>query len=138
MANTWILAQQSADEAPTTIQSTPPSDETSETIAVNESDPNTVAPKREPQSPWTMLIWFLPMMIILYLFMFRGPRKQKQEHKQMVQSLSKGDKVRTIGGILGTIVDVKDDEIVLKIDESSNTKIRVTPAAIGQKQSKEK
>jgi preprotein translocase subunit YajC len=62
----------------------------------------------------------------------RGPRKKQQEHKQMVQSLKKNDKVRTIGGIIGTIVDIKDDEITLKIDETNNTKIKVIPSAIGR------
>lgn len=56
----------------------------------------------------------------------------------MVQSLQKNDKVRTIGGIIGTVVDIKDDEITLKIDESNNTKIKVAASAIGKNLSKEK
>jgi len=44
--------------------------------------------------------------------------------------LKKNDRVRTIGGILGVVLDVRDDEIVLKIDEANNTKIRVIPSAI--------
>ncbi len=64
--------------------------------------------------------------------MLRGPRKQQQKHKQMVQTLTKNDRVRTIGGILGTIVDVKGDEITLKVDESNNTKIKVSTSAIGK------
>ena len=48
----------------------------------------------------------------------------------MVSALQKNARVRTIGGILGTVLDVKDDEIVLKVDESTNTKIRVIPSAI--------
>jgi len=56
----------------------------------------------------------------------------------MVQSLQKNDKVQTIGGIIGTIVDVKEDEITLKVDESNNTKIKVSPNAIGKNISKDK
>ena len=56
----------------------------------------------------------------------------------MVQSLEKNDKVRTIGGIIGTVVDIKDDEITLKVDESSNTKIKIAPSAIGKNLSKDK
>jgi len=48
----------------------------------------------------------------------------------MVQSLKKNDKVRTIGGIIGTVVDIKEDEITLKVDESNNTKIKVASSAI--------
>jgi len=72
-------------------------------------------------------------MIIFVFMMFRGPRKKQQEHRKMVQSLKKNDRVRTIGGIYGTVVDVRDDEIVLKIDESTNTKIKISPNAIGTK-----
>ena len=55
----------------------------------------------------------------------------------MVQTLQKNDRVRTIGGIIGTVVDVKDDEVTLKIDESNNTKIKILSSAIGKNMSKE-
>ncbi len=50
----------------------------------------------------------------------------------MVQTLKKNDKVRTIGGIIGTVVDIKDDEITLKVDESNNTKIKIAVSAVGR------
>ena len=50
----------------------------------------------------------------------------------MIQSLKKNDKVRTIGGIMGTVMDIKGDEVVLKIDEANNTKIRICTSAIGK------
>jgi preprotein translocase subunit YajC len=68
----------------------------------------------------------------MYLILFREPRKKQKQLQQMVKSLKKNDKVRTIGGILGTVVDIKDDEIILKVDESNNTKIRVVASAIGK------
>jgi preprotein translocase subunit YajC len=74
----------------------------------------------------------------MYFLLFRGPRKKQQQHKQMVQSLGKNDRVQTIGGIIGTVVDIKDDEITLKVDESNNTKIKVSPSAIGRNLSKDK
>ena len=55
----------------------------------------------------------------------------------MIQSLDKNDRVRTIGGIIGTVIDVKDDEVVLKVDESNNTKIRVSASSIGKNLSKD-
>ena len=54
----------------------------------------------------------------------------------MVQGLEKNDRVRTIGGILGTVVDIKDNEITLKVDESNNTKIRVLTGAVAENLSK--
>lgn len=82
---------------------------------------------------------FLIIIMVIFLFMmFRGPRKKQAEHRKMVQSLKKNDRVRTIGGIYGTVVDVREDEIVIKIDESNNTKMRISPNAIGTKLSDEK
>ena len=77
------------------------------------------------------------MFLVMYFLLFRGPRKKEREHKKMVQSLEKNDKVRTIGGILGTVVDIRDDEITLKIDESNNTKVKISLTAIGRNLSKE-
>ena len=78
------------------------------------------------------------MLVLLYFILFRGPQNQKQQRKQLMQSLQKNDKVRTIGGIIGSIVDIKGDEITLKVDESNNTKIKVASTAIGMNLSQEK
>ena len=85
-----------------------------------------------PPSPFSSLIWMLPLVVVMYLLMFRGPKKKQQQQQKMIQALQKNDKVRTIGGILGTVIDAKDDEIILKIDESNNTKIRITPGAVSK------
>lgn len=77
-----------------------------------------------------MMLIMLPLLLVYMFFMFRGPKKKQQEHNKMVSSLAKNDRVRTIGGIFGTVLDVRDNEIVLKIDESTNTKVRVSPQAI--------
>ncbi len=77
------------------------------------------------------IIMMVLMFIVVYFIMFRGPKKKQQQHKQMLDNLKKGDKVRTIGGILATVVDVRDDEVVIKVDETSNVKMKVVRAAIG-------
>ena len=56
----------------------------------------------------------------------------------MVKSLQKNDRIRTIGGIIGTVVDIKSDEITLKVDESTNMKIKIASTAIGKNLSQEK
>ena len=94
------------------------------------SAPLTDEPSANPRGP-NMMLWFmLPVLLVYMFFMFRGPKKKQQEHNKMVSSLAKNDRVRTIGGIFGTVLDVRDDEIVLKVDESTNTKVRVSPQAI--------
>ena len=74
---------------------------------------------------------FILIFVVMYLFLFRGPKKKQAEHKKMLSSLQKNDRVRTIGGILGTVIDIRDDEVTLKVDESNNTKIKVTTGSIG-------
>lgn len=73
----------------------------------------------------------------MYFILFRGPRKKQQQQKQMMQALAKSDKIQTIGGIIGTVVDIKDDEITLKIDESNNTKMKILRSAISRNLSKD-
>jgi preprotein translocase subunit YajC len=77
--------------------------------------------------------FLLPMLLALgvfYFFMFRGQRKERQKHASMLRDLKRNDRVQTIGGVLGTVVDVRDQEVVLKVDESSNVKMRFNRSAI--------
>ncbi len=69
-------------------------------------------------------------IIILYFFVFRSKRKQDQQKKQQMSSLTKGQKVQTIGGIIATVVEVRDEEVVLKVDETTNTKMKFSRNAI--------
>ncbi|HIB00552.1 MAG TPA: preprotein translocase subunit YajC, partial [Phycisphaerales bacterium] len=65
-------------------------------------------------------------------FSFFGGRKQKKRRASMLDSLAKSDQVLTRGGVFGTIVDIKPDRVVLKVDESSNTRITVLRESIEQ------
>jgi preprotein translocase subunit YajC len=136
MSTVWILAQ---NEAPSSITAEPVSGEDTSSTTTVSSDPNAtgVTPGGRGTFGTYNLIFLGVMFVLMYMLLFRGPRKKQQEHKKMVQTLSKNDKVRTIGGIIGTVVDIKDDEITLKVDESNNTKIKVLPSAIGRNVTKE-
>lgn len=135
MKSLWMLAsaQESGNSAPegTVITMEEAAPTTTTTTQENGAAPAPDEPGREDYQP-NPLMWvmFLILGVYIFLFMFRGPRKKQQEHQKMVSSLKKNDRVRTIGGIFGTVLDVRDDEIVLKVDEGSNTKIRVIPSAI--------
>jgi len=138
MDNIWVLAQAPGGESPSGITSAPVSEQETEAMTVA---PDSNAPASRPvpvRSPMMQFLPFILIFVVMYFFLFRGPRKKQQQHKQMVQSLERNDKIRTIGGIIGTVVDVKGDEITLKVDESNNTKIKVASSAIGKNLSKEK
>jgi preprotein translocase subunit YajC len=133
-----------ANQAPSSIGSTSVSEnseyEGSTKAEGSPPDPNAPADgRRPPGSPFgsSQLIIFGLMFLVMYFLLFRGPRKKQQQHKQMVQSLERNDRIRTVGGIIGTVVDVKEDEITLKIDEANNTKIKIVSSAIGKNLSKE-
>jgi preprotein translocase subunit YajC len=79
---------------------------------------------------------FFPMLMLLLvgmiIFSFFGGRKQKKRRATMLDSLEKRDQVLTRGGVFGTIVEIKSDRVVLKVDESSNTRITVVRDSIEQ------
>jgi preprotein translocase subunit YajC len=76
----------------------------------------------------------IPIMIgaMFLMFIFTGKKKRAAEkkRKEMLSVLKKGDKVTTIGGIIGTVLEVRDDEVNVKIDESSNARMRFARWAI--------
>ncbi len=136
MNHIWMLA--AADNDGQNIEGTEIGmvDEASQDVQeVTQQNGSNGAPVEEvvPLTPMQQMMKFAPFIlifIVMYLLMFRGPKKKQQEHQKMVSSLAKNDRVRTIGGIFGTVLDVRDNEVVLKVDESTNTKMRVSPSAI--------
>ena len=79
-------------------------------------------------SPWSMWIMLILVFVIMWLFMIRPQRKQQKELDNFRKSLKKGDKVVTIGGIFGTVVEIKEDSILMEVD--NNVKIRVSKNAL--------
>ena len=137
MDNIWILAQAEPDRPDFDVSTTRTTGEEEATTLVPDSNMPAAAGEKQRSGGYSTFIMIGLMLVVFYFLLFRGPRKKQQEHKQMVQTLAKNDKVRTIGGIIGTVVDIKGDEITLKVDESSNTKIKVASSAIGKNLSKD-
>lgn len=129
MNSIWILAEAGSGEGQ--VIGMEESAGTENAVTQQDGSNNTGTESPQPKPPGGMLLYvMLPLLLVYMFFMFRGPKKKQQEHQKMVSSLSKNDRVRTIGGIYGTVLDVRNDEIVLKIDESTNTKMRVSLQAI--------
>ena len=72
---------------------------------------------------WSMWGMFILIIVVMWFFMIRPQRKQQKELQKFREGLKKGDKVVTVGGIYGTVVEVKDRTLLLEVD--SNVKIRV-------------
>src|SRR5207244_12496148 len=94
----------------------------------------TTPPATQPVAapPWYLNQFFPILLIILvfYLFLWRTKRTDDRKRTDMLGQLKRGDRVQTIGGILGTVIEARDSEVLLKVDESSNTKIRFARSAI--------
>jgi preprotein translocase subunit YajC len=76
------------------------------------------------------IIPLLLLVVIMYVFMFRGQKGKEQKRTQMLSKMKKGDEVQTIGGEFGRVVEVRDDRVLLKVDETSNAKIWYSRNAI--------
>ena len=81
-------------------------------------------------SPFGSMWIFLIPLLVLILMTSMGGKKQAKQRTAMLSSLSRNDRVLTSGGIIGTIVELYDQEMVLRVDESSNTKIRFARSAV--------
>ncbi|MBR5563382.1 MAG: preprotein translocase subunit YajC [Bacteroidales bacterium] len=77
---------------------------------------------------WQMWIMLALIFGVMWFFMIRPQRKQQKELQNFRDSLKKGDKVVTIGGIYGTVCEVKEDSVLIEVD--NNVKIRVSKQAI--------
>jgi preprotein translocase subunit YajC len=143
MKYVWILAQADGTDSSSGISVGPeedsqPQEQTTTTTDQPDQDQPGTTDRPSLFGGYEQFIFIGLMLVMMYLILFRGPRKKQQQHKQMIQALAKNDKVQTIGGIIGTVVDIKDQEITLKIDESNNTKMKILRSAISRNVSKDK
>jgi len=86
-----------------------------------------------PSGTEVLLRNFLPLFLVIGVFwwwMSRARRKERQRFEDMLKSLKRNDRVQTIGGIFGTVVEARGDEVILKVDEANNVKIRFSRSAI--------
>ena len=74
------------------------------------------------------LLMIVLIFVVMWLFMIRPQQKKQKEIEKFRQGLKKGDKVVTIGGIYGTVVEVKDNTLFLEVDQ--NVKIKVDKASV--------
>ena len=78
----------------------------------------------------SMVLMIGMLFVVMYFFMIRPQSKKQKALESMRNELSKNDKVMTTGGLIGIVMKIKDNEIVLKIDEGNNTRVTVVKGAI--------
>ena len=87
-------------------------------------------------SPGNPLVNFLFLLVVLFgimwLLLIRPQRKKERQRQEMLEQVSKNDRVLTVGGIHGTVRWIKGEEVMLLVDESTNTKLRMSRSAISR------
>ena len=77
----------------------------------------------------------IAVMVMLYIMLVHRPQRREQAVRQaMLANLKKNDHVLTTGGIYGVVTNVRSDadEVTIRVDESSNTRLRITRGAIAK------
>ena len=88
-------------------------------------------PKMEPTAP--PLAQFFPIILMVgavVLMTVMSGRRQKRDAQNLLNNLKLHDKVVTHSGILGSVVNIADTEVTLKVDETTNSRMRVLKSAI--------
>ena len=78
------------------------------------------------------IIMLPAILILIWIFMMNPQKKQEEQRRKMLNALEKNDRVMTVGGLIGTVhnIDKEQSEIVLKVDDANNTKIRFHLTAV--------
>ena len=85
--------------------------------------------------PWAEILrgpmpLIMALLVIFWVFMARTKRREAKDRQDLLSNIKRGDRVETVGGILGKVVDAETSKVLLKVDESSNTKIWFSRKAI--------
>ena len=69
-------------------------------------------------NPMIQLFPILLMFLVFYVLVIRPHKKEQDEKKKKIAALQKNDRVVTAGGIHGTVINIKDDTIILRVDDN--------------------
>ena len=88
------------------------------------------APAAAPQDPGGFFWILIPMMLVILVLPMITGRKERKKREAMLASIANKDRVQTIGGIIGVVTEVKSDQVTLRVDESSGTKLTFARNAV--------
>ena len=98
---------------------------------VVENAANEAANAAEP-SPFGLGFWVPLLLAVAVMMLLMRPRKADTQMKQRLAALKKNDRVVTAGGIIGTVIAIKDENnsVTLRIDEATNAKMQILKTSI--------
>jgi preprotein translocase subunit YajC len=97
------------------------------------------APEQTGQQPGGsgLLVIILLWLAVIYFFFMRPKQKKEKERRNQIESIRKGDKITTIGGIHGTVVKIDEKTITLRVDERKDVQMKFARAAVHEVESKD-
>ena len=81
-------------------------------------------------NPFGTVFMFGAIFMIFYFLLIRPQRKQQKQHEEMVKTLSRGDEVVTLGGIVGKIIHLTDDRVTIKT--ADETRVEIERSKVGR------
>lgn len=89
-------------------------------------------PASDAGNPFFFIIIIVLVMFALLIPSMLSNRRERKRREQMLSAIKKHDRVQTIGGVIGSVVELKPNTVVLKVDESSNTRMTFARSAVQQ------
>lgn len=83
-----------------------------------------------PGGMLSMLLPFILMFVVMYFLILRPQKRKEKDRKALLSRVKKNDRVVTAGGIHGLVMSVRENEIILRIDDAKDVKIKVDRSAI--------
>ena len=87
-----------------------------------------MSPAGEEGGGFMSLLPILLIVVVFYFFMIRPQMKKAKDQKKFRENIKKGDKIITIGGIHGKIVDIQETTFIIEVE--SNNKLKVEKSAV--------
>jgi preprotein translocase subunit YajC len=128
MANTsFVVFAQAADGSVTATAAAPAATTTAQSGAAAPEAGQQQAP---PPSSGMMMIPFIILIGVMIAISMRTSSKEKKKREEMMNSIRKGTKIMTSGGIIGEIAEVQKDQFMLKV--ANNVQIAISRSAVAQ------
>jgi preprotein translocase subunit YajC len=76
-----------------------------------------------------MIIWMVLLFALMYFMLIRPQKKQRETHQKLIESLKKGDRVVTSGGMLGTIAGITENTVIIEVSDGVKVKVQKSHVA---------
>jgi preprotein translocase subunit YajC len=131
MANTpFVVFAQDADGSVSATSAVSPVETTATTVQAGEAAPENGQQQAPPPSANMMMVPLIIVIAVMIAISIRTSSKEKKKREEMMNSIRKGTKIMTSGGIIGEIAEVQKDQFMLKV--ANNVQIAISRSAVAQ------